>query len=61
MLACVYKDEQVPLNLKEYKIWGEGELLFITNNVSELLIVTRSCENVSRLSCQMDLTLFISS
>lgn len=61
MSACVYKDEHVPLNLKEYKIQREGELPFITNNVSELLIVARSCENMPRLSCQMDLTLLISS
>lgn len=48
--AWVHKDEHVPLNLKEYKIWGERELLFITN--SELLIIARSCENMSRLSSQ---------
>lgn len=59
MSACVHKDEHVPLNLKEYKVWGEGELSFITNNVSDLLVIATSCENVSRLSSQMDLTLLI--
>lgn len=59
MSACVHKEEHVPLNLKEYEVWGEGELPFITNNVSELLIIARSCENMSRLSSQMDLTLLI--
>lgn len=52
-------DEHMPLNLKEYGVLGEGGLPFVTNYVSELLIIGSSCENMSRLSSQMDLTLLI--
>lgn len=38
-------------------VWGE--LPLITDYVSELLTTASSCENMSRLSSQMDLTLLV--